>query len=1845
MSKIKRNKITLAVSIIVIILTLLLLSNVVKAIVGLKEIKNTKQLSKFIVEDVQGFVYDATPGQIFALNARNDGKGLSYDGNEVYYKSTICIFHRQSTVGYSYRILTNLVDIEAPGDVIVYQYESVEKVSSGKEGTKTEDGNKITEIVVIKEDGKEQKYKVTYTKTVLDLTDEERENFEKMAFLMNKAMTYNIEPSDKILNSNSEAHIDWYWKNYIKDSIKEDGVLDPHFDIDTYSSKDQPSYIPKQEKEASEAATEILEVTLTKGETTPQVYYGDNGKAYIGPLKVNYTGGTTEIKVQGKSGEITANWTTRNQDETFNKEITGNITSDQIFYAVVDASEIEGIDNVNVKVYLNYTKGYKSRFVLANNKLAAGQNLMFFAGNKDSEAGKQEVQWDVENIKPKYGDLIIHKKGDNNTNLQGVEFTIWKAVSENTGYLRLSQNSTFVEKVNKEIDINDYQVEYVGINEIDKATKFVTNSDGKIIIKNLEYSKGSINYSYYVGEETNNNYGYKGMSMTVEDVTIKGGTIEEVQEDGDIEFTIGKEDTEILLTIQNNPELAPLEIIKVGGDGKTTLAGVKFKIEIGTGTYLQLQNSNGAVESVTGTVTINKDNIAQGSEYAVAYITDKELATEFVTDENGKIIINNLEVNASRTQKYTYTAHEISNPNFGYGSNANISLKQTIKELKLNEPNQIKITNTQDLGNVKLTKYDEENQNIVLENVGFILEVSSQDTASYIALYDKNGNALESLKGTATINKDNKATDTEYKLGYVLNKEDATIFVTGENGVIVINNLEVYALNKEKYSYKFIEVTNSNSGYVAESQELGNITIESGKTTEKELGNKQKYIDLSGYVWIENPQGKSNGYDNVYTNNNDSRDKVLKDLYTTGSEGLAWNANAEIPVKIQLQDKQGNVIKIQPNEFGADGKYTFKQLEIEKLSEYQVVFVYEGFYYSTVVPDLEGDELITSKVKEVQAERDALNSKFGTVEAEGKVISTNGEENTVTYTKQGNTSKLKTINFDTWVAANTNETDINFKTKYDELKQNATDIVEKIDNINMGLVIREQPDLSIVNDTDSVEINVNGHKYSYVYATRNQHTVKTEQDLMGVKFENEVYLAQRYTRTIYASDIEAAVNGKAELSVSIIYKMTIVNESRTLAIAPKEITNYFDSRYAIEKDENGNHMIYSSSGAQVKVNESRIKDYEKDPVYKVAQIEYAGQIAAGEQDSIYVRFSVSQDAIKDLLSKQSTYHNAVEINKYASYYTAKTGTIQYTDEAGNIQDIEYTTDRSSAGSIYAGIDEDSAPGNIEINLIDHINDEGGTPILDITKYEDDEDSAPSLILEAGEERAISGTVWEDKDAREGSERVGDGIYDTANEKTIANVVVELWEVQKDSNGNITGAFKANYSDGNPATTKTGEDGKYTFGYNYIDEETGKTKYVGILPGTYFIKYVYDNESYVEVPENNINALEYKSTIVNFTVNETKVNGDINILKHDSGDKWYLVEEKDAENNVIRHSDAVDNMSTRAELTGNTGTINNATYQSVIESEMDAKTPIMEIGVEFTTENVANGTLNFINRLEKVDFGIIERPRVSYEIIKQIKELEIAAQTGTNIVPKGNPHTDSMQYVRALKEQNSVGQVSVELDTSLLQGATLKLGYKISVKNTSELDYEGDDYYYYGTNPGESVAINLEKVVDYLDETIKIDPEKQTENSAWTTYTTDQLETAGLASGEVLTQLGTENYTILVTDQFKDLQIGAEPKSVMLYVSKQLASGEELNVYNDTEIIEISGGRTITGSIPGNYVPTHEGTQYFGRHHESDDDRETLVILDPTGATINYMAYIIAIGATLAILVAGIIITKKVMKKQ
>ena len=111
-----------------------------------------------------------------------------------------------------------------------------------------------------------------------------------------------------------------------------------------------------------------------------------------------------------------------------------------------------------------------------------------------------------------------------------------------------------------------------------------------------------------------------------------------------------------------------------------------------------------------------------------------------------------------------------------------------------------------------------------------------------------------------------------------------------------------------------------------------------------------------------------------------------------------------------------------------------------------------------------------------------------------------------------------------------------------------------------------------------------------------------------------------------------------------------------------------------------------------------------------------------------------------------------------------------------------------------------------------------------------------------------------------------------------------------------------------------------------------------------------------------------------------------------------------------------------------------------------------------------------------------------------------SQTGSNIIPKGDPSNPnaSMQYVKTGLD----GLVAAEIESKLLQSATLKLEYTITIVNNSDKDYLEADYYYYGRNGITETTSKVKLVVDYLDSTMVLD---ETQNNAnWELRTADAV---------------------------------------------------------------------------------------------------------------------------------------------
>lgn len=637
------------------------------------------------------------------------------------------------------------------------------------------------------------------------------------------------------------------------------------------------------------------------------------------------------------------------------------------------------------------------------------------------------------------------------------------------------------------------------------------------------------------------------------------------------------------------------------------------------------------------------------------------------------------------------------------------------------------------LGNLKVIKVNKDNIKIKLQGVGFY--VQNKDTKKWVKVEN----------------------DT---VSYTDKKEDATEFITDKNGEITIKNLVVG-------TYVAYETKNPNYGYeiIKEGQEKS-ITVD--KTAELQIPNKQKYIRLSGYVWVDKVFSKQASRNDLYKDNDYYSNDILLDGIT-----------------VRLIDKTtGKVVKEAKTADG--GKYLFTDVLVDELGNYHIEFEYDGLTYTNVIPHIDKDN--GSKAAENSSVRDEFNKGFSVIE--GSTESNKG----ITKDSAGNPKYDLNYNIDKNkhtstlnntglypITANTNETGY-------VIKDHFTPGQEEIKYINLGLYEREQPDIALVKDLYNVNVAINGYNHIYEYANRfNNQGEYGDGFNVGVKFENK-YGNMSYTRAIYEADKEYTSSDKSkELKVYVTYKISMKNESSNLQVQVNNIVDYYDSNYTLIKtgtgiDEKGNVTgDISNSGSQ-----SYNDKYQKVIINTNSKIEH------NKSADVYVQFELNRDAVLKILNDKENLDNVVEINSYSVFDTD--------------------------GKVYAGIDTDSNPGNAVPG--------------DKTTYEDDTDSAPGLkLVVADKAREMTGKVFLDSTSNElktGEVRQGDGMY-TDGEKGIKDVKVTLKE--NIENGNVyekttndKGDFKIEgYIPGDYTLTYTWGDKEYTV-QNYKGTVYEKDRY-------------------------------------------------------------------------------------------------------------------------------------------------------------------------------------------------------------------------------------------------------------------------------------------------------------------------------------------------------------------------------------------------------------------------------------
>ena len=750
--------------------------------------------------------------------------------------------------------------------------------------------------------------------------------------------------------------------------------------------------------------------------------------------------------------------------------------------------------------------------------------------------------------------------------------------------------------------------------------------------------------------------------------------------------------------------------------------------------------------------------------------------------------------------------------------------------------------------------------------------------------------------------------------------------------------------------------------------------------------------------------------------------------------------------------------------------------------------------------------------------------------------------------------------------------------------------IEEMKNINLGLVEREQPDLAIVEDVDNAKLTLNGYEHTYRYSQRfeNPGTFNESTGLEGgedgfnvaVKFGNK-YGSQSYTREIYSSDIVYNMQdgNEGKLGVYITYKISIRNEATTLRTRANEIVNYFDERYDINSitTEDGQELEYSVDNS-----------YNSDG-YRRVFINNEETLKAQSQEIIYIEYKLQNDAVNAVLNEDITLNSVTEITSYSSF----------------------SDDNSTP---YGGVDKDSRPGSAEPQTR--------------TTYEDDTDRAPSFVLTVKEGRMIKGTVWEDNAREElledtdvgfDRERKGDGLY-TTGENKIGNVLVELLNIEGDSYSVAT-LYKF---DSSTNTTYTENASMYT-------SSLGDYEFSGVIPGNYLIRYTYGSQSVIYDSNGNritnVEISNYKSTIYR---------GGDKAAAEAMTDYWYRAETGDAQ----RLSDAKDEVGINEDgstfdIVNDRTTEEEINYGTSLENDklenIQANTRRFDIKLDYDVnlDNISQygADLKFV--FDNIDLGIIRRPIQDLIITKEISHVQVVLANGQVIID-GDPREGNLQYVRFLPD----GNIHIEIDSELLQGATINITYTITVDNTrAEIDYNNEDYYIYGIVPNNNAGWKLATVtrlLDYLSNGLTYD--EVANSGLWEEFKLDGSMVGTYFSEEAYNALKKYN-RIFQTDEFATMEPG-QIKSVELKASRVLSNNaEDFNFDNDIEVNTLKD-KKIDNSTPGNYVPGDSTT------YEDDDDTVNIVITGPTGENRNYLPYVLLGISSFIIIAAGVIFIKK-----
>ena len=1175
--------------------------------------------------------------------------------------------------------------------------------------------------------------------------------------------------------------------------------------------------------------------------------------------------------------------------------------------------------------------------------------------------------------------------------------------------------------------------------------------------------------------------------------------------------------------------------------------------------------------------------------------------------------------------------------------------------------------------NLKVQKRDIYNKTSPIAGVTFIFQ--HKNTGLYVA---KNSNG---------------------KIIYVTDEKKAAQYTTQQNGEISVTGIV-----EGTYIAKEIKITNKNYTINTGRKSIINLSrdqIATGNLIKQTIYNKRNpvKVKIKGKVWTPTKLGKdetavddttANQYKNGYLLVKDIkvvlyRNSILVEKYDSNGNlsGIGLQPikdsngkmiDQQVPSTYEVRDANNNVIKIEKLTTSTytddNGEYVLETMVSypdPELTAYSVKFSYDGIDFKGSNTPNYNNVLNGSKALENTNQRERLDNKYATISGRGDNDATSGiatnannkDTTTLEYNVsngdndgQNALSKVKGLSAGYNIEGKkvtTSKDLVNSitATYYFKKGSQRTDnpgVIGKyfdsannvVNGINLMLTTRESPDLAVTNQIENVVTTINGYNNLYKTTLTRDNLDPDNSDMkVGVTYVTSEENLSKFT--VYPSDVKTWADDSEisdKLQVYITYKVSITNQSTTLYNKVKELAIYYDSNYELQyigDSLDGNKNNYAAAKNYTEYSDSqygttRASNYPSE--YKRVYIPVNGVISKDNAKDLYMTFKVGDEEMKKMLADSNyvpTMKNVIEISAYSTYYD------------------------KDATKYYAGVDKDSAPGNVNMNTT-----------LKTNTVDDDTGIAREFTISQNGVRTLTGAVFLDNtedSLQTGKERKGNSIFDQG-EKVFNNLDIKLVGTSNSQSTNkVTGKTTTTVNNTNKVVYEIDNGEHITDGNTYFIS--------GFIPGEYKITYTYNNKTYYLDGQNKvyINPVDYKSAIVYDVDGKTKVKSALEGKNTD----WYKLDnpKKDGDGPFTRYNEAVDDYNTRQTIDNRYKTvdINNSGNNTQNDtSSMTASTPLMQISVELNTTSNGNTYTPQDYHMINMDFGITERPRQEMKIEKEVSSIKLTLANGQvlmDAVIKDGKVQDKVSGMKVLpRATGNKGKVSLELDSELIHGATLEIGYTMKTTNISELDYTDENYYKYGIiDASKIVRITPSKVLDYTDNSLTFVKE-QNNDDRWNIVNATKVE----GNDERLNVSGTQIvdnklYEDVKTNQIKKSNINVIVESdywanentslapnetnseLNLKLTKLLSNtDEEMTYNNDIEIIQV----TKTG---GRSVQTQIGKYSFGEEGIGGSSEE-VTITPPTGENQdNTIYYTAGIALAIFLVVSAGVVTFIVRRKN